>query len=218
MTEVELIPGINADSFEEIAEKIRLIEGLADKFGIKYIHLDAADGTFTKNTIWHNPGDLVGFKSNLKIEVHLMISDIDRRIENWLFKPIERIIFHMEAARDPKLTIQKCKDAGIEVGLAVKPKTSLTEIKPYWENVDLIQILGVLPGKAGQSMSPEIMDKIKTLRRICPSCIIEVDGGVNAENAKELASAGANILSATSAIFAGDDIKKAIENLKSKIS
>jgi ribulose-phosphate 3-epimerase len=218
MSKVELIPAINADAFEEIAAKIRLIESLAEKFGIQYIHLDIADGTFTKNTIWRDPKDLIGFQTSLKIEVHLMISGIDRRIEDWLFKPVSRIIFHLEASRDPKLIIKKCRDSGIGAGLSVKPETSWFETKPYWDSIDLIQILGVDPGRSGQKMAPVIVDKIKSLRQTCQKCIIEIDGGVDAGNAKNLVLSGANILASASAIFASQDIETAIANLKSKIS
>ena len=213
----ELIPAINADDFEEITKRIRLVESLAQKFDLGYIHLDVADGTFTKNTIWHDPKDLIGFDSILDLEVHLMIADMDRRIENWLFEPVKRIIFHLEAAHDPKLIIQKCIGAGIEAGLAIKPETSWIPTKPYWAMVNLIQVLGVAPGLAGQNMRPEIADKIRALRQACAECIIEVDGGVTADKAQNLVQAGANIIVASSAIFGDKNVEKAIKDLKSRI-
>lgn len=213
----ELIPAINADDFEEVKRRVRLVEPFSQKFGIKYIHIDVADGTFTKNTIWHDPKDLVGFETIFDLEVHLMIADIDRRIDDWLFEPARRVIFHLEAARDPELAIQKCVAQGKEVGLALNPETSWIKTRPYWDMINLIQILGVTPGLAGQKMQSEIADKIRALRRACAECIIEVDGGVTAENAKGLVDAGANYIVAASAIFGAFDIKEAISNLKSKI-
>ncbi|MCH7883436.1 hypothetical protein IIA95_03410 [Patescibacteria group bacterium] len=214
----QLIPAINVDSFEEVIERVRLIEPLAEKFGIEYLHLDVADGTFTPNTIWHEATDLVGFKTSLAIEVHLMITDIDRRIEKWLFDPIKRIIFHLEAGRDPDLVIEKCRDAKKEVGLAIRPETAWEKTKPFWDKVDFVQSLSVSPGRAGQRAHINAVDKVRTLRHACPSCIIEVDGGVNADNAGELVKAGANLVVAASAIFGSEDIEQAILNLKSKIN
>ena len=88
---MEIIPAINADNFEEIKEKISLLESLKSSTP-KWVHLDVADGTWTKNTIWHNPEDLVGFNTFLNIEVHLMILKPEERIEKWLLKNIKRII------------------------------------------------------------------------------------------------------------------------------
>ncbi len=214
----EFIPAINSDNFEEIERRVRSLEPFMRKFGIKYVHIDVADGTFTKNSIWHDPKDLVGFKTIFDLELHLMISDIDRRIDDWLFEPVCRIIFHIEAGHDPKLIIQKCIGAGIEAGIAIKPETSWLETKPYWDAVNLIQILGVNPGLAGQKMQPEITDKIRALRQACPECIIEVDGGVGVDNAGELVEAGANIIVAASSIFGSTDPKEAIKNLQSAIT
>lgn len=214
----QLIPAINVDSFEEVIEKVRLIEPLANKFGIKYIHLDVADGTFTPNTIWNEATDLVGFETSLAIEVHLMITDIDRRIEKWLFDPIKRIIFHLEASHDPDLVIQKCRSAQKEVGLAIRPETVWEKTEPFWDKVDFVQSLGVSPGRAGQRAHTDAVDKVRALRHACPSCIIEVDGGVTSKNAGELVKAGANLVVAASAIFSQDNIEKAILDLKNKIS
>lgn len=213
----KLIPAINADGFEEIAQKIKTLEPLAQEFGLGWVHVDVADGTFTKNTIWHEPKDLVGFDTIFDLELHLMIADIDRRIDEWLFGPVKRVIFHIEAGHDPKLVIQKCVSSGIEVGLAVSPETSWIKTKPYWDTLNLVQILGVMPGKAGQKMGEDIVDKVKGLRGACPECIIEIDGGVTLENAKELAEAGADYIVAASAIFGAKDLKKAILDLQKAI-
>ena len=214
----QLIPAINVNSFDEVAEKIRLIEPLAEKFSIKYIHLDVADGTFTPNTIWHNAEDLVCFETPLKIGVHLMIADMDRRINDWLFDPIKRIVFHLGAGHDPDLVIEKCRDAEKEIGLAIRPEIPWEETRPFWNKIDFIQLLSVSPGRAGQTMHPNTVDKVHALRQACSSCIIGVDGGVTLENAGELVKAGANLVVAASAIFSQDNIETALLDLKNKIS
>lgn len=207
--DTEVIPAINVDDFEEVKRRIKLVEPY-----VKWIQLDICDGTFTKNTTWHNAGDLLSIETPLKIEVHLMINDIEERIEEWLIAPISRIIFHLETAKDPDFVIEECRQAKKEVGIAIGPDTSWTRLVPYLEKIDLIQILGVYPGLPGQKFQENCFDKITRLRKKCPQCIIEVDGGMNAETVKQAIEAGANIIVAAGAIFDAKDIKKAIEELK----
>lgn len=207
--DAEIIPAVNTDSFEEVKRRIKLVEPFS-----KWVQLDICDGTFTKNTTWHNAGDLLAIETPLKIEVHLMVNDIDQRMEEWLIAPVQRIIFHLETAKDPDFIIDKCKKAGKEVGIAIGPDTSWTKLVPYLKKVDLFQILGVYPGLAGQKFQEECFDKIRHLRKECPECIIEVDGGMDKETAKKAVEAGANILTAASAIFNAENVEKAIEELR----
>ncbi len=202
---IQVIPAINSESFEEVKQRIKLVEPYAS-----WVQLDVADGTFTKNTIWHNAGDLLKIKTSLKIEVHLMISDIDERIEEWLIEPVERIIFHLEAAKNPDFVIEKIKKFGKEAGIAISPDTSWTKLVPYFGKVDFIQVLGVNPGLPGQKFQEECFDKIAHIRKECPGCIIEVDGGMNNETAKKAVEFGANIINAATEIFNAEDIKEAI--------
>lgn len=206
---MKIIPAINSDSFEEIKKRIKIIEPHVD-----WVQIDVADGTFTKNTIWHNPHDLALLGTKLKIELHLMIADIDRRIEDWLLPNVGRIVFHISASHDPDFVIEKCKEAGKEVGIAIGPDEPLVKALAYKDKVDVFQILAVHPGLAGQKAMDEAFDRIKEVREACKSCIIEVDGGMNKEIAKRAVEAGANIINAASAIFSQKDIGKAIEELK----
>lgn len=205
----EIIPAINAETFEEVKKRIKLVEPFSS-----WVQLDVADGTFTKNTTWHKAEDLLALETSLKIEVHLMIDDIEEKIENWLIAPVKRIIFHLETVKDPDFVLEKIKKAGKEVGIAIGPDTPWTKLVPYLEKIDLIQILGVYPGLAGQKFQEECFDKIRHLRKERPNCIIEVDGGMDRETAKKAVEAGANIIVAACAIFDSGDIKKAIEELK----
>ncbi|MDD5032742.1 MAG: hypothetical protein PHC85_01290 [Candidatus Pacebacteria bacterium] len=206
---MEIIPAINAESFEEVKRQIKLIEPYSE-----WAQIDVCDGTFTQNIIWHNPKDLADIKTPLKLEAHLMINDIDQKVEDWLIEPISRIIFQLETAKDPFLVADKCRKAGKEVGIAIAPDTAWTRLVPFYEKVDIFQILSVRAGLAGQTFLEESLDKIIHIKENCPSAIIEVDGGIDKEAAKKAAEAGADILVTASYIFSAKDIGMAVEELK----
>lgn len=210
----QIIPAINANTFEEVKEKIKLVEPFSDG-----VHLDVADATFTKNTLWHNPKDLIGFETALNIEVHLMIAKPEQRIDEWLSTGVKRIIFNLESGKTPELLIKKCRDNDIEVGISIGPDTSWTKITPFLNRIDLAQILAVRPGLAGQKFDNDSLDKIRHLQKECPNCDIEIDGGVNPETAKKAKEAGANIFVSASYIFGGgnNDIENRIEKLKKAV-
>lgn len=209
---VKLIPAANEPSFEEVARKIRQIEELSGEFGLNEMQIDVSDGTFTPTTVWHEPKDLVGFETKLKLDLHLMISDMDTRVGDWLVEPVKKITFHLEAAHDPYFVLEKIKNSGREAGLAISPETPIEILEPFFGKADSFLILGVHPGASGQDILAGMLEKIRALRKICHGCIIGVDGGVTLENAKELAEAGANYIVAASAIFGSKDIKSAVSN------
>ncbi len=181
---------------------------------VDWVQIDAADGTFTKNTIWHNPRDLAFLETPLKIELHLMLDKMERRIEDWLLPNVHRIIFHIDATNDPDFVIEKCKEAGKETGIAIGPSESLIKALEHKDRADMFQILSVYPGLPGQKALPEVFERIAELRKFCGSCIIEVDGGMNGETVKKAVEAGADIIATASAIFNQEDVGKAIEELK----
>lgn len=206
---MEIIPAINVDNFEEIQKRIKLVEPFVD-----WVQIDVADGTFAKNTLWHNPIDLAFLQTTLNIELHLMINNINYRIIDWLLPNIKRIIFHIGASDSPGFVIDKCREYGKEVAIAIGPNESLPSALSLKEEINMFQILSVYPGLAGQKLEETAFERIKEVRKFCPSCIIEVDGGMNKETAKKAVEAGANIIVAASAIFKTNDIKSNIEELK----
>lgn len=205
----EIIPSINVDNFEEVARRIKLVEPFVD-----WVHLDVSDGTFTKHISWHNPKDLIGFETSVKIEVHLMINKPEKEIGEWLMTPASRLIFHQEATKSHDLIIEKIHEAKKEVGVSVQPDTPWLKLFPYFNKVDLLQILGVSPGPSGQVLSEEAIHKIGHVKHTSHPCIIEVDGGINMENATALLKEGADIIVAGSAIFDSPNIEKAIKDFK----
>jgi len=204
---IEIIPAINADNFEEIQRRLKLIEPYAD-----WVQLDAADGTFTKNTIWHNSEDLAAIDTKLKIEVHLMVDAVEKRIQQWLLPNVKRIIFHLGATKDHEFVISECKKAGKEVGIAVAPSESIFKALSCNNKTDVIQILAVNPGLPGQTAQKDAFERIKEVRNFCKSCRIEVDGGMNKETAKKAVAAGADIIVSASEIFKDDNVEKNIKD------
>ena len=200
---MEIVPAINAENITEIQEKLALVEP-----HVAWAHLDVADGTFTPNVLWHNPLELSLIKTPLKIEAHLMLSDIDNKIMPWLARPeIARVIFHAETAQDPLKIIAACVTAGKEVGLSLKPDASWETLQPYSAQINLVQILAVPPGRAGQDFDEHSLEKINAVRKNYPSCIIEVDGGMRVGTARAAVQAGADLIVAASAIFGNKDRK-----------
>ena len=108
---IEVIPSINETSIKDIRNKIEIVEPY-----VNWVHLDVYDGTFTEHASWHDPNNLIDFNIKPKIEVHLMISDMDTRWQDWALPKVDRIIFHVEAAHDPEFVLNKIKEAKKEVG------------------------------------------------------------------------------------------------------
>ena len=210
---IEIIPSINVDSFKELEQKVRQVEPC-----VRWAHIDVSDGVFTKHISWHDPQELVGFETSLKLEVHLMIQSPERGIDQWTIVPADRIIFHQEATSAHQLLVEKIHQAGKEAGIAVKPETSWLKLFPFFGKVEVLQFLAVNPGPSGQEFSEEIFHKIEHVQSLCHECIIEVDGGVNTSVARRCAKRGAELLVAGNAIFKGNDIKKNIERLKAAIT
>ena len=208
--EVEIIPAINAETFEEVKEKVRLVEPHAF-----WVHVDVADGSFTDVVLWHNPRNLLELATPLFIELHLMIDRIDEQISAWLEPNVRRVIFHREASEHPERVIAACRSSDIQAGIAIRPDTPVDAVLPYLSLVDLVQALAVVPGRAGQEFQKETLAKISALRSACPArCRVEADGGVTPEIAADIVRAGADTLASASAVFGRGDIQKAMENLK----
>lgn len=207
---VEIIPSINVPIFEEAREKIRKVEP-----HVLWCHFDITDGVFSKYLTWRNAADLEKLNTRLRFETHLMVAEPEKMVDQWLVRPIKRIIVHLEATEKFSEIIQKCRAVKIEIGLAIKPDTPVEELKPWFGKVDLVQLLTVNPGPSGQKMADNTLEKIQFVRYACPLCPIEIDGGINFETAPQVVKAGATHLVAGSVIFSSEHIGQAIQKLKS---
>ncbi|OGZ96959.1 MAG: hypothetical protein A3I44_04630 [Candidatus Sungbacteria bacterium RIFCSPLOWO2_02_FULL_51_17] len=205
---IEIIPSINEKTWKEVARKIRRVEPF-----VTWVHLDVADGTFTPNILWNNPFDLYHLPTDLKFEIHMMEDDPEVHLPAWLMPNVKRIIVHYETTTAIQHIIDECHAHRTEVALAIADPTSWTVLKPWRYKVDMLQVLSVPAGSAGQHFRSHNLSKIKHLRAYLPDGKIEVDGGMNPETAREAIRAGANVIVAASHIFNHKDIPQALAEL-----
>ena len=219
MKKIKISPSILSADFSQLGNEIkRLEDGGADM-----IHVDVMDGHFVpKLTI--GPPVIKALKkhSSIPFDVHLMISPVHKYIEAYSEAGADIITIHPESTDDLKKSILKIKELGKKVGVSLNPETKIEIILEHLSKIDLILIMSVNPGFGGQKFMPEVLNKIKDLKRIQKEkkidFDIEIDGGINFENSKTAIDAGANILVSGTTIFKSNngDIKKNIELLKSK--
>ena len=204
-----IAPSLLAADFSKLKEEITEVE----KLGAEYLHLDVMDGNFVPNISFGAPViSSLRKHSNLVFDVHLMVNEPDYLIKDFAeFSDI--ITIHAEATKHLNRTIQLIKSFGKKVGVALNPSTSLDVIKYDLDNIDMVLIMTVNPSFGGQKFIPEMIQKIKDLRKINKNIDIEVDGGINDKTAKLVKEAGANVLVAGSYIFSGN-YKEKIDSLK----
>jgi len=219
MKKIQISPSILSADFSQLGNEIkRLEEGGADM-----IHVDVMDGHFVPN-LTIGPPVIKTLKkySSILFDVHLMISPVHKYIEAYSDAGADIITIHPEATEDLNSSILKIKKLKKKVGVSLNPETKIDTILNELHNIDLVLIMSVNPGFGGQKFMPEVLDKIKKLKKIQTEkkmkFDIEIDGGINFENCKEAIEAGANILVSGTTIFKSNngDIKKNIELLRSK--
>ena len=219
MKKIQISPSILSADFSQLGNEIkRLEEGGAD-----FIHVDVMDGHFVPN-LTIGPPVIKALKKNcsIKFDVHLMISPVHKYIDAYSEAGADIITIHPEATEDLSNSIKKIKELGKKVGVSLNPETKVNVIIDYLDKIDLVLIMSVNPGFGGQKFMPEVLSKIKELKKIQKEknidFDIEIDGGINFENSKIAIEAGANILVSGTTIFKcnNGDIKKNIDLLKSQ--
>lgn len=215
---VKVAPSILAIDYnnDEILDK-----ALADieKAKANFVHLDVMDGKFVKNKSFdHKLVDKIRNKTNLMLDVHLMVEDPDKVIDDYVKAGADIITVHYEACKNVEATLKKISDQNVLTGLAISPKTPVLKIKDYLDsgNVDMVVVMGVKPGACGQEFIPGSAEKIAEIRELNKKVYIEIDGGVTLKNAKLLRKMGVNIIVSGSTIFKSENMKKTIQQLKGK--
>ena len=219
MKNIQISPSILSADFSQLGIEIkRLEEGGADM-----IHVDVMDGHFVPNlTIGPPVIKALRKHCSLKFDVHLMISPVHKYIEAYADAGADIITIHPEATQNLGESIKTIKDLKKKVGVSLNPESKIELITEFLDQIDLVLIMSVNPGFGGQKFMPEVLDKIKQLKKIQQeknlNFDIEIDGGINFENCKIAIDAGANILVSGTTVFKSNngDIKKNIDLLKLK--
>ena len=214
MKKILIAPSLLSADFSRLADEIREVE----KAGCDLLHVDVMDGHFVPNlTIGPLVVKAVRKVTKLPLDVHLMIENPVRFIAEFKKAGADWITIHIEAEKEARKTLREIRNLGAKAGISVRPGTPIQEIYPFLDDLDLVLVMSVEPGFAGQAFMPEMMGKLRLLRPHF-SKLISVDGGVDPQTAPQALDAGADVLVAGSAIFGQKDRIAAITAIRNSIS
>ncbi|MDR1104507.1 MAG: ribulose-phosphate 3-epimerase [Endomicrobium sp.] len=214
MKKIIIAPSILSADFSNLERDVKMLE----QFGADWVHIDVMDGHFVPNiTIGSGVVKSLRGITKLFFDVHLMITNPEKYWIDFKTAGADLIVFHQEILADKKKLAREIKDSGVKVGVSIKPKTSVEEIENLLPHIDLVLVMTVEPGFGGQSFMEDMVPKIKRLRKVIDAkkynCLIEIDGGINAQTSKICIEAGADVLVSGSYIFSAEDPREAIKSL-----
>ena len=207
-------PSVLSADFGHLADDIAML----DRSEAEWVHIDVMDGVFVPNLSFGFPVLSAIRKVTTKVlDTHLMIVNPEKYIERFAKAGADIVTIHLEATDDLHGAIATIKKAGVKAGVSIKPKTPVSAIVPYLDDLDLVLIMSVEPGFGGQSFIEGSTEKVAELRREIDRCgsqaMIEIDGGITLDNAAEVYAAGCEVLVAGSTVFASPDPEETIHKL-----
>lgn len=213
MTKIKIAPSILSADFANMGKAVKdLKEWKAD-----WVHCDVMDGEFVPNITFGMPMiEALRKNTDMFLDVHLMIVKPERYVERFVKAGADLVTFHPEASDDAFKTIDLIHSAGAKAGIVLNPDIDCEVALPFIDKVEVIMLMGVFPGFGGQKFIPHVMEKITTLKQmtIGKDVLIELDGGVTTENAKEMKQRGLDVMVAGNAVFKAENPAKTIEELK----
>ena len=214
MPEIKIAPSILSAKKEKLQEEVNEIENVAD-----LIHVDIMDGKFVPPTTFR-PEEIKAVNSKLPKDVHLMVEHPIKEgfIDDYADAGAAIITIHEECKDDIGEAFKLIRSKGIKVGISINPPSPLEKIKKYIDDVDMILIMSVNPGYAGQKFISDVLPKVEELRKLKPDLDIEIDGGITKDTIGQAAKAGANVFVAGSAVFGKEDRAAEIKKLREAIN
>jgi ribulose-phosphate 3-epimerase len=205
---IRIVPAILANDTASLAKFVRIAETFTD-----YVQIDIMDGEFVPSrSISYQ--DIASLKPKFKWEAHLMVQQPEDYLEGFKQASARKIVFHYEAKTDPDEIIKQIRQLGMQVGLAVNPKTTIKDFAPLVKKVDSLLFLSVEPGFYGAKFIPAVLEKIVACRKAYPKMETGIDGGIKEENIVEIARTGIDVIYVGSAIFNRPDPAAAYRRLK----
>lgn len=205
---MQILPAILARTEQEFIEKVEKVRSLG-----LMLHIDVMDGKFVPESTWAEPGRIVELLKELKFEAHLMVEHPEQAVPAWFKAGADRVIFHAEATTQDSHLIKTAGTRAADLGMALNPDTPISRIMPG-APLPFIMIMGVYPGRDGQSLQEIALEKIKETKMAYPQSKIIVDGGVTIDNAAQIQTAGADILIIGSHLTGTNDCAAALRSFQ----
>ena len=216
---IKIAPSILSANFIKLGEEIKA----AEEAGVDMLHIDIMDGHFVPNiTIGPFIVESIRPVTSLPLDVHLMIEEPDTYLRDFIKAGADYVTVHLEASVHLHRTVQLIKETGVKAGVSLNPATPVWSLEDILPDIHLVLLMSVNPGFGGQKFIPQALDKIRILKKFIEekglTTLIEVDGGINIDNAKDVASAGADILVMGSAFFHSGNYKEIMKRVKERLA